>query len=210
MTTTKLNHRTYTTTKRKTYGHLHSVMDQTNYISRKAISIYGTTDGCRACISVKKMGHNKIKINYNNSEECRRRIIKLMLKDPEYRDLMEKHGCNEQETLHVELVAEIQRENMQGHIRTAMHRINNLMEHQRSNLEKNLDTAMMELLIANIQVAEVYSPPRVTTIARSIGFRAGWSLDFSTPGVDVRPWDFNELEMRNRAIRRVIMINPYS
>ena len=45
-------------------------------------------------------------------------------------------------------------------------------------------------------------------MARSMGLKAGWSLDLITQDIDGRPWNFNELEMRNRAVRRVINDQP--
>ena len=67
---------------------------------------------------------------------------------------------------------------------------------------------MLKNLIMNIQVAEVYSPPRVTRMAASMGLRAGWALDLITHDEDGRPWDFDKLEMRNRAARKVLSDKP--
>lgn len=41
-----------------------------------------------------------------------------------------------------------------------------------------------------------------------MGLKVGWSFDWTTEGVDGRVWDFKELEMRNKAIRRVIEDQP--
>ena len=67
---------------------------------------------------------------------------------------------------------------------------------------------MLQTLIANMDVAEFYSPQRVTSIAKQMGLRAGWSLDLTTQDIDGRAWDFNVLEMRNRAVRRVLTDKP--
>ena len=67
---------------------------------------------------------------------------------------------------------------------------------------------MTELLITNIQVAEVHSPQRVVAMARTMGLKFGWSFYLTTNDVDGKYWNFNELEMRNRAIRRVIEDQP--
>ena len=45
-------------------------------------------------------------------------------------------------------------------------------------------------------------------MARKIGLRAGWSLDLITTDVDGRAWDFNSVEMWNRAARRVLQDRP--
>ena len=59
-------------------------------------------------------------------------------------------------------------------------------------------------MLAKMEVAEVYSPSRVTDMARRMGLRAGWALDNITQDDDGREWDFYQLEMRNRAIRTVL------
>ena len=129
------------------------------HVSRKAIAKYGATEGCAACTAIKRLGHRKGKLNHNHNEECRQRIIRLMTEDPEYRKLMDKHGYLEKQEQSIEMVSEVQCEETMGHIRKAIHHINNVGGYHQSNIEKGLDRAMMELLIANIQVAEVYSPP---------------------------------------------------
>ena len=53
-------------------------------------------------------------------------------------------------------------------------------------------------------VAEVFSPPRVTSTASKIGLRAGFALDLTqVEGETGKPWDFNDPEMRNRALKLV-------
>ena len=177
------------------------------HVSRKAIAMYGTTDGCAACTAIKRLGHARGKLNYNHSAECRERILNHMKDDPQYRSLMEKHGIAH-ESSSLEMISEVEREEMLGHVRKAIYQVNNMPTRQKSDTERKLDKAMMELLIANMQVAEVYSPPRVTAMARAIGLRAGWSLDLTTRDSDGRLWGFNELEMRNRAIRKIASDKP--
>ena len=53
-----------------------------SHTSRKAITKYGTTDGCRACTAIKRMGHTQVKFNYDHSDECRQRIEREVSKDP--------------------------------------------------------------------------------------------------------------------------------
>eukprot|EP00973_Karenia_brevis_P057945 8066748-Karenia_brevis.AAC.1 len=52
-------------------------------------------------------------------------------------------------------------------------------------------------------VCEIYSPPRVTQHTGEFGLTAGWSLDLTTYDTDGRAWDFNQADMRERAIRKV-------
>ena len=63
-------------------------------------------------------------------------------------------------------------------------------------------------LLAKIEVAEAYNPPRVTDMARRMGLRAGWAFDITVADHDGRLWEFNQLEMRNRAIRKLLSDKP--
>ena len=38
-------------------------------------------------------------------------------------------------------------------------------------------------------VSEIYSPPRITTVAESTGLRPGWALDLTVNKPDGTPWD---------------------
>ncbi len=57
---------------------------------------------------------------------------------------------------------------------------------------------MMQLVAEGMDVAEIYSPPRVVKHAQSRGLRAGWSLDLTNHDVDGKAWDFTKPEMRSR------------
>ena len=97
----------------------------------------------------------------------------------------------------------------QGNIRKAIHYVEmKMMKEASRDVSAQLDQAMLKMLLMNIDVAEVYSPPRVTQMARKMGLRACWSLDLTTTDADGRAWDFNSLEMRNRATRRVLQDRP--
>ena len=75
----------------------------------------------------------------------------------------------------VELVTEMQRDDLLGHVRKLLHYVNNGKGRKTSELEHELHKAMVEPFMANILVVDVYSPPRVANMARSMGMRAGWS-----------------------------------
>ena len=53
----------------------------------------------------------------------------------------------------------------------------------------------------NDTVSEIYSPPRVSALARRMGLRKGFALDLTVVGPDDgRPWDFrNSREARQSA-----------
>ena len=77
-----------------------------------------------------------------------------------------------------------------------------------NNLGSQINAMMLSTLINNMQVAEVYSPPRVVAMANRMGLRGGWSLDFIATDVDGLPWDFNSVKMRNRTVRKLIEDKP--
>ena len=58
-------------------------------------------------------------------------------------------------------------------------------------------------------VSEVYSPPRIVTVAEAAGLRGGFSLDFTAPSPDGSVWDFTKLEMRKRALDLFRSQRPY-
>ena len=66
---------------------------------------------------------------------------------------------------------------------------------QMINREAQLNATMAKMLRSKMEVAEVYSPPRVVAMAKQMGLRQGWSLDLTTNDTDGRRWDFNHVEM---------------
>ena len=57
-------------------------------------------------------------------------------------------------------------------------------------------------------VAEVYSPPRITKLARELGMDAELSFDLTVPGPDGFVWDFSRREARERALRMIQQKRP--
>ena len=45
-------------------------------------------------------------------------------------------------------------------------------------------------------------------MAERLGLKAGWALDLTTCDEDGRPWNFDQVEMRNRAVRRLLKDEP--
>lgn len=177
------------------------------HVSRKAIAKYGPTDGCAACTAITLRGHLPGKLGHNHSDECRERIVKEMEKDPQYRELLRKHG-HDNGMRELEMLDESQVQEMQGHLRKAMDWVNDKMKHEANSLTKQLNKTMLGILIGNMQVAEIYSPPRVAKMAKDLGPRAGWSLDLTTQDEDGRYWDFTDPTMRNRVARKVLRDKP--
>ena len=59
--------------------------------------------------------------------------------------------------------------------------------------------------------AEVYYPPRVTAAAKllpELKLIPGFALDLTTNDVDGRAWNFDETEMRDRAMRKLKAEEP--
>ena len=128
-----------------------------------------------------------------------------MMDDPEYRRLMQKHRV-EPELGQLEMVSESQRQEQIAHLRKAMMTIESNMKKER--LGTCMNKTRMRMLINQMDVAEVYSPPRAVAMARRMGHRVGWSLDITTCDDDGREWDFNSAEMRNRAARKLLKDKP--
>ena len=56
----------------------------------------------------------------------------------------------------------------------------------------------------DFHVSEIYSPPRITSMARKMGLIPGMALDLSTTDPDDdKPWDFNNPAKRRKAKRLV-------
>ena len=67
---------------------------------------------------------------------------------------------------------------------------------------------MLKMLRSKMEVAEVYSPPRVAAMVAKMGPRQGWSHDLTTTDDDGRQWDFDSVDMRNRAVRKLLKDKP--
>ena len=177
------------------------------HISRKAIAKYGSIEGCPACNWLIKWGPRAGKLVYSHSTTCRKRIVQKMKEDPEYRRLVQKHNLD-QEPGELEMITEAQVRERRHNIQKAILTIEDNMKQVPEGNGVRLTRTMLKSLLAKIEVAEIYSPPRVIAMAQKMGLRSGWALDITTTDVDGRAWDFNQLEMRNRAIRKVLKDEP--
>ncbi len=57
--------------------------------------------------------------------------------------------------------------------------------------------------LAKPDIMEVYSPKRVNEMAEEFGLKPGLSLDLTNQDENGDAWDFNTVEMRNKAIRKI-------
>ena len=111
------------------------------HVSRKAIRIYGVTEGCPACRATQRRGSNGGRIGYNHSQTCRERIREAMEKDLEYQQLMKTTKQN----LHAAI----------KHINDVIRHINNRERSRQGNLGMQLDNMMLNMLTAKMHVSEV-------------------------------------------------------
>ena len=59
-------------------------------------------------------------------------------------------------------------------------------------------------------VAEGYSPPRLTAMAKQMGMQAGWAYDLTTIDEDDgQPWDFSKADKQAKAKKRVVEDKPF-
>ena len=175
------------------------------HASRKAIAKYGQTVGCPGCDAIGRRGHLPGKVGYNHNSTCRKRIMKEMADDLEYRQLMQKHSGGK-DAGEMDMISEEQRQSGMTHVRRAIAAIE--MRQRNEALGSCMNITMMKMFLNNMDVAEVYSPPRVAAMARKMGLRAGWSLDLTTCDTDGKAWGFNSKEMRNRAARKLLRDKP--
>jgi len=57
-------------------------------------------------------------------------------------------------------------------------------------------------------LSEIYSPPRVTKMARQMGLKGGWALDLTTVDEGGEPWDFNLESCRVKAKKLIQTSKP--
>lgn len=137
-------------------------------VSQKAIGKYGPTEGCLACRIIQRRGTGSGRIGYNHSVACRERIVEFMRDDLECRQVTRK----DQAELHV----------MIKNVEKAIEQINEKMLLEQTNVGKQLDKAMFNTLISNMQVAEIYSPPESGGNGGSHGIASGLGFGFDHAG----------------------------
>lgn len=90
------------------------------------------------------------------------------------------------------------------HVRKAMH----IVKQKMNNLNTQLNQVMLQTVVSKMDVVDFCSPPRIASMAAQMGLRVGWNMGITTQDDDGIAWDFNVLEMRNRAARRVLKDKP--
>ena len=69
-------------------------------------------------------------------------------------------------------------------------------------LEDDMKVVLQKLKCQN-DVSEVYSPPRLVTVAEAAGLMGGFCLDIIAPAPDGSAWDFSKHHCRRRALQLV-------
>ena len=111
------------------------------------------------------------RIGYNHNDLCRNRIKELMKEDPQYRERIQKHRRGveggelsnmERGQTTIDLVGVHKCEERQGNIRKAIQYVEmKMMKEASGDVSAQLDQTMLKMLLMNMDVAEVYSAPRV-------------------------------------------------
>ena len=75
-------------------------------------------------------------------------------------------------------------------------------------MQKELNMQMLQTVAQGMDVAEIYSPPRIAKRAEAWGLRGGWSLDLTEKDHDGKAWDLSKKEMRRRAVQKINKDKP--
>lgn len=129
------------------------------------------------------------------------RIMQKMQDDPIDRHIVEDYRKRSQKE-------DGQKEAQHKEVKATEPSGGDLQKAEKTLKQTGLDNALMSMNSATMDVAEVYSPPRITTKAKQMGLAAGWSLDLTTVDENGRPWDFDCVHMRNKVARKVMPDQP--
>ena len=122
-----------------------------------------------------------------------------------YRDLMQTHAHGE--ATEIDVLSETQWEESRGNAQKAIHCVEERMRREDYHqLHNQLDRTMTKMLLAKMDVAEFYSPQRVTRIAEAMGLKAGWSLVLTTQDHDGRAWGFNDIVVALVVVSIILII----
>ena len=157
-------------------------------VTHKDLEKHGCTPGCPACEYV--LSNQKIARGVAHSRECRQRIRDSIEVDDNTKERIER--------------AEERKKKHEGPISL----VDRSLPRHLSKLSQEMHTQMMKLVAEDIDVAEIYSPPRVAARAKLWGLKGGWSLDLTTKDRDGKRWDFSKREMRRRAIEKIKADKP--
>ena len=165
-------------------------------VTNKDTERFGCTPGCPACEHVRT--NRKIPRGVGHSSECRKRIRELIGMDEDAKERIDR--ADERKRRREEAVGNLAKESL----RTP----NAQTPKYLARLQKEMQLQMAKLVAEDIDVSEIYSPPRVAQRAEVWGLKKGWGLDLTTTDVDGKAWDFSRKEMRDRAINKIKRDKP--
>ena len=165
-------------------------------VTHKDVAKHGRTPGCKACDCI--ADNRKIPSGLSHSAVCRKRIRESIQADE---DTQERISRADKRKTRSETSAI---ESFIGKSRG----VKNESPAHIGKLEKELGMQMLILMGTEMDVSDIYSPPRVAVKAAEMGLRAGWSLDLTTRDQDGKRWDFSKASIRKRAITKIKRAKP--
>ena len=173
------------------------------HIKKPMVQKYGYIDGCQACPKLRNMskGGQSLtgSLGANHSIECKTRIMQKMSDDPVDRHIVEGYHKRTQKSasghasqMHISIVG--------------TH--NAQQESDTTIKQRGLERILTKMTSTTMEVAEVHSPERVTAMARSMGLNVGWALGLTTTDENGQYWNFDCVNMRNKATRLLLREKP--
>ena len=173
------------------------------HIKKPMVQKYGHIDSCPACQKLRNMsegGRSLIgRLGVNRSVECKTRIMHKMRNDPIDPHIVEgymKRAKGNQDVQDTQIQVPETKDTSANH------------DDDKTAKLLSLETTMTNMMRVSMDVAEVYSPERVTAMAKKMGLNAGWALDLTTTDAEGRAWDFECVHMRNKAVRMLLQDKP--
>ena len=143
-------------------------------VTHRDLDKYGCTPGCPACEYVLK--DQKIARGVAHPKECRKRIRDNIEIDEDTQERINR--------------ADARKKKHEKNVSHVGVKSNSAIPRYRSKLEHEFNTRMLQMISEAIDVAEIYSPPRIAERAEKWGLEGGWSLDLTTTDKDGKHWDF--------------------
>ena len=163
-------------------------------VSQRDVDRYGTTLGGEACEYQQR--NERIAKGVAHSQECRKSVREALMEN-----------AKEQETINIANRRQVQASAMTYKDLATGIDVHDKPKHIR-RLEKELRIQMFKLMAEDIDVVEIYSPPRIVERATEMGSEGGWSLDLTTKDSMGRKWDLSKPEVRSRAIQFIKQTKP--
>ena len=159
-------------------------------VTHNDVARHGATPGCSACEYIIK--GKKIASGVSHSKECRERIRKCIVEEEDVKERITRAELRKSKGEHISLISKKDKEKPR-HL---------------AKLQEEVHIQMMKLVVEGMDVAEIYSPPRVAVKAREMGLRAGWSLDLTTKDEQGNKWDLSKDKMRKKAMDKIRKDKP--